>query len=125
MNIARMFMGIGSLYIVLGVSLGAYMGGSGDTSLSPVHAHINLLGFVLMMIFGVFYHLFPAAAASRLATLHFWLHQLGTVTVLVMLFLLLSGRITEASMVPAAPIAEMAVLLGLVAFSVNVWRHAR
>lgn len=125
MNIARLFMGIGSLYIIVGVSIGAYMGGSGDHSLSPVHAHINLLGFVLMMLFGIFYHIFPGAAATTLARLHFWLHQIGTFVLLLLLFLLMSGRITEAALVPAAPIAEVAVLLGLVLFSVNVWRHAR
>lgn len=123
MNISRLFMGIGTLYIIVGVSIGAYMGGSSDYTLVPVHAHMNLLGFVLMMLFGIYYHLFPAAAASRLALVHFWLHQVGTAVLLSLLFLLLTGQITEAAMFPLAPITEAAVLLGLVLFSVNVWRH--
>jgi cbb3-type cytochrome oxidase subunit 1 len=125
MSLARLFMGIGSLYLVLGVVLGMRMGASGDHSLSPLHAHINLLGFVLMTLFGVVYHLFPAAAASRLARVHFWLHLVGGAILLVMLGLLLSGRMTEAAMFPMAPIAELAILLGAVSFSVNVWRHVR
>lgn len=125
MNISRLFMGIGSLYIILGVTIGAYMGGSSDYTLVPVHAHMNLLGFVLMMIFGFFYHLFPAAANTRLALAHFWLHQVGTAVLLSLLFLLLTGQVTEAAMVPLAPITEVAVLIGLVLFSVNVWRHTK
>ncbi|MGQ0610205.1 MAG: hypothetical protein ACT4N9_03740 [Paracoccaceae bacterium] len=125
MNIARLFMGIGSLYIIVGVSIGAYMGGASDYTLVPVHAHMNLLGFVLMMVFGFFYHLYPAAAASRLAVAHFWLHQIGTAVLLSMLWLLLTGKIAEAAMFPLAPIVEVMVLLGLVFFAVNVWRHAK
>lgn len=123
MSVTRLFMGIGSLYLVLGIMLGIYMGASGDHSLALLHAHINLLGFVLMTVFGVVYHLFPAAGSSTLARAHFWLHLVGSVVLLIMLGLLLSGRITEAAMFPVAPIAELAILLGILAFSVNVWRH--
>ena len=101
------------------------MGGSSDYTLVPVHAHMNLLGFVLMMVFGFFYHLYPAAAASRLAVAHFWLHQIGTALLLSLLWLLLSGKIAETAMFPLAPIVEVMVLLGLVFFAVNVWRHAK
>lgn len=125
MSIARSFMGVGSLYLVLGIGLGIHMGASGDHSLAPLHAHINLLGFVLMTVFGVVYHLFPAAGASGLARAHFWLHLVGGVALLVMLALLMTGRIDEAAMFPVAPLAELAVLLGALAFVANVWRHVR
>lgn len=125
MSITRLFMGIGSLYLLLGIGLGMYMAGSGDRTYVPLHVHINLLGFVLMTVFGVVYHLFPAAAASALGRAHFWLHLVGSAVLLVMLALLLSGRIGEAAMFPVAPIAEAAILLGVLAFSTNVWRHVR
>jgi hypothetical protein len=72
MNIPRSFMVIGSLYLLLGIGFGIWMGASGDHSLSPLHAHINLLGFVLMTVFGLVYRQFPSMAASGLATAHFW-----------------------------------------------------
>lgn len=125
MSIARLFIGCGSLYLVLGIGLGMYMGASGDHSLSPLHAHINLLGFVLMTVFGVVYHLFPAAGGSALARAHFWLHLVGGLALLVLLGLLLTGRITEAAMFPVAPLAELAILLGVLSFVFNVWRHVR
>lgn len=125
MSTSRNFMVIATLYIIVGVGIGMYMGGSSDHTLTPVHAHINLLGFVLPMVFGIVYHLFPAAGGSTLARAHFWLHQIGALVLLVMLALLLTGRISEGAMVPLAPIAELAVMLGLVAFAVNVYRHVR
>jgi len=124
MQISRNFLVIGALYLVLGVLLGMYMGGSGDHTLAPVHAHINLLGFTLMTAFGLSYRLLPALAGSGLAKAHFWLHQIGALVLLAMLAMLFTGRLTEAGMVPLAPIAEVMVLLGAIAFAVNLWRHA-
>ena len=125
MNIPRAFLLIGSLYLVLGIGLGMYMGASGDRSLSAVHAHINLLGFALMAIFGLVYRAYPAMAAQRLARVHFWLHLVGGGVLLAMLFLMMSGNISEAAMFPLAPIAEVAVLLGLLCFVFNLWRNGR
>lgn len=125
MNISRGFMLIGSLYLLLGIGFGIYMGASGDHTLAPLHAHINLLGFVLMTVFALVYRQFPAMAASGLATAHFWVHQLGALVLLVLLFLLMTGRISEAAMMPAAPVAEILVWLGVLAFAANALRNAR
>jgi hypothetical protein len=124
MRVSRNFMVVGSVYILVGVLLGMYMGGSGDHTLYPVHAHINLLGFTLMMIFGLVYHQFPAMADSGLARAHFWLHQAGVLLLVIMLFLMFTGRIGEEAMFPLAPIAELAILVGLLCFGLNVYRHA-
>ena len=125
MNVSRNFLVIGSLYILVGILIGTYMGATNDHALLPVHAHINLLGFTLMVIFGLVYRQFPDMAASGLATVHFWLYQVGTLVLLVMLVLLFTSRITEAAMVPLAPIAELAILLGVLCFSWNLYRNAR
>jgi len=124
MNISRNFLVIGSVYILVGFVMGMYMGGSGDHSLLPVHAHINLLGFVLMTLFGIMYRVIPGMAGTALATAHFWLHQVGTLIVVVMIFLFFSGRIEEASMVPLAPIGEGLVFLGGLCFAWNLYRNA-
>jgi heme/copper-type cytochrome/quinol oxidase subunit 1 len=46
------------------------------------HLHINLLGFVSMMIFGVAYHVIPRFTgrqlhAARLVAVHFWAANIG------------------------------------------------
>ena len=42
-----------------------------------------------------------------------------------MLWALLAGKIAETAMFPVAPLAELAVMLGLIAFLVNVVRGVR
>jgi hypothetical protein len=123
MNVSRSFIIVGCLYLLLGIGFGMYMGGKGDFTFAPLHAHINLVGFVLMVLFGIVYRLFPAMATGPLATVHFWLYQAGTIVLVVMLYLLFSGTITEAGMAPAAPVAEAAVWLAVAAFGWNFVRN--
>ena len=78
-------------YFVIGIGFGVYMGASGDHSLFPVHAHINLLGWASMGLTGLLYKSFPAAAETRLATWHFWLYQLAVPVMLFAVALIYSG----------------------------------
>ncbi|MCX7289074.1 MAG: hypothetical protein NTW20_16405 [Rhodobacterales bacterium] len=124
MNISRGFIIMGAVYLLVGIGFGSYMGGSGDHSLAPVHAHINLLGFTLMTVFGIGYRLIPGLAEGMLPKLHFWLHQVGALFLLVGLFLMMSGRVAEASIGPVFPVLEGAILLGAVLWLMGVVRHA-
>jgi hypothetical protein len=124
MNISRNFLVIGAAYLVVGIVLGSYMGGSGDHTLTPVHAHINLLGFTLMTVFGIGYRLIPGLADGTLPKVHFWLHQLGAFGLLLGLFLMMSGRVAEATIGPVFPVLEGAILLGAVLWLVGIVRHA-
>lgn len=125
MDVSRSFMLVGSAFLVIGIMFGIYMGASGNHTLAPLHAHLNLLGFVLSMVFALTYRSYGAMGKSNLARIHFWLHVVGGVILLIMLFLLLSGKITEAGMVPMAPIAEVMVLAGVLLFAANAYRNAK
>jgi hypothetical protein len=57
------------VYLLVGMAFGIWMAATHDHSLAPAHAHLNLIGGVLMAIFGGFYTLFPIAAASLIARL--------------------------------------------------------
>ena len=59
-----------ALYAVIGMAGGIFMAASHDHTLATAHAHLNLLGFVSLAIFGLYYHAVPQAAASRLAKAH-------------------------------------------------------
>jgi hypothetical protein len=59
--------------LVTGVSLGISMGIRHDFQLAPVHAHINLVGWASLALFGLVYRAYPALAQTGLARLHFWL----------------------------------------------------
>lgn len=124
MNVSRNFLLLGSAFIILGIVMGMYMGGPGDHSLAISHAHINLLGFALSAIFGLTYKAFPAMTNGRLASVHFWLHLVGAGMVNLLVFLMLAQIISEAAMVPLAPISELLVLLGVLVFGWNVFKNA-
>ena len=124
MNISRLFLVIGSLYLLIGVVLGMYMGGKQDFTLAPVHAHINLLGFTLMTLFGVAYRVMPQLAGNILARGHFWLHQIGGLILLIGLYLLMSGAMPESTAAMVMPVSEIAVFIGFACWAVNVYRNA-
>jgi hypothetical protein len=124
MNISRGFIVAGAVYLIVGIGFGAYMGGSGDPSLAPVHAHINLLGFTLMTAFGVAYRVIPGLAEGLLPNLHFWLHQIGTLLLLTGLFLMMTGQVAEATIGQVFPVLEGAILIGAVLWLVGVLRRA-
>jgi hypothetical protein len=115
---ATRFIKIAVLYLVLGVSLGLYMGMTTKFTLTPVHAHLNLLGWASLALCGLVYHAYPAAAETRLARIHFWLHNLGLPPLLIALALMLSGN---AALEPVVGILSMVVALGILLFVVNVW----
>ncbi|MBI1170776.1 hypothetical protein GC209_05195 [bacterium] len=66
-----------ALYALVGMAGGIAMAASQDHALAPVHAHLNLLGFVGFSLYGLYYHLVPGAAESRLGRLHVTAATLG------------------------------------------------
>jgi cbb3-type cytochrome oxidase subunit 1 len=113
---------IGVLYLAVGICLGIVMGAREQFTLAPVHAHINLLGFVTLTLAGLIYKAFPAAAETRLARIHFWLHNIGLPPFMVALALMLSGN---SGMGPVVGILSVVVGGGVLLFIINVWRTLR
>lgn len=105
------------IYFCLAVTLGVYMGASHDHSLFPVHAHVNLLGWVSLTLIGVIYHFFPQAGASRLATVQFWVHNLVLVVMMGTLAAYLKGH---TGLEPVLGISSVAMLLTIFLFAGNV-----
>ena len=116
------FLRIATLYLIVGVLMGFVMGIAEAFQYAPVHAHVNLLGWASLALVGVIYHLYPAAAETRLARAHFWLHNLGLPIFMIALALLLAGN-------PAAnagvKVGATMTVLGLIAFAANLFTNAR
>ena len=70
-NVDLKFLLLAAIMLTAGVGLGIRMGIVHDFSLAPVHAHINLVGWASLALFGIVYRLYPAMAGSWLARLHF------------------------------------------------------
>lgn len=62
---------LASLMLCIGVSLGIYMGATQDFMLRPVHAHVNLMGWASLALFGLTYRSYPDLAARWPAKIQF------------------------------------------------------
>jgi hypothetical protein len=75
--IGPLMMCVSVVILSIGMLAGIVMGIQQDFALQPAHAHLNLVGGVLLFLFGLYYRLFPAAGQSTLATIQGWLHIVG------------------------------------------------
>jgi cbb3-type cytochrome oxidase subunit 1 len=111
------FLKVAVVYLVIGAALGLGMGISGKFTLTPVHAHLLLLGWASLALAGLVYHCYPGAALTRLARIHFWLHNIGLPGFMIGLALLLTG---SQWALPLAAGSASIVLIGLALFAANV-----
>jgi hypothetical protein len=77
--IGPLMMCVAVLVLLVGMLAGVAMGIQQDFLLAPAHAHLNLIGGVLLFLFGLYYRLVPAAGSSTLAKVQGWLHMTGAV----------------------------------------------
>jgi cbb3-type cytochrome oxidase subunit 1 len=113
------------VWLGLGVTLGVCMAAHpGWVIYRPAHVHMNLLGFMTMMIYGVAYHVIPrftghALFSRRLGGWQWWLANIG-----------LAGMVAGFLLAPHYSLAGMCFLiaggilaaLGAYIFIYNLWR---
>lgn len=119
---AVMLLRVSSIYLAIGLGLGMFMAISRDHTLSTVHSHLSFLGWGTLAFAGIVYLLLPACGANRLATLHFWLQNVGLPIMIVGLAGLYQTG--NASFEPIIGVGSTLVTVGLVLFVVNVLLHA-
>lgn len=113
-GIARSFFTLAIAYALCGIALGLYMSISDNHIQMPTHAHIMVAGWLMSSVIAFFYHLVPAAAASRLAKPHFWLATVSGIALLVGLFFLINGN---AGVEPVVAIASIGFYLSVFLFA--------
>ena len=118
-NVDLKFLLLAALMLTAGVGLGIRMGIVHDFSLAPVHAHINLVGWASLALFGIVYRLYPAMAESRLAGLHFILAAPAAVMFPIGIAL---SILAERPLV--AIVASLFWMAGVLLFLVNLIRQA-
>jgi hypothetical protein len=77
--IGSLMMCISVVILLIGMLAGIAMGIQQDFTLAPAHAHLNLVGGVLLFLFGLYYRLVPAAGNSVLAKVQGGLHIVGAI----------------------------------------------
>ncbi|MEW9053170.1 MAG: cytochrome-c oxidase [Neobacillus sp.] len=112
------------VYFFIGVLMGMGMSMADNHLLTPVHVHINLLGWVSLAIGGLMYHTFKDAEKSKWGKVHYWTHMIGIP--------LMMGGITLALLLPVEklglilaliPLGGVLIVVGTFCFLINGLRN--
>ena len=106
--------------VVAGMIWGIAMGISEDHSTFPAHAHLNLLGWVSLFLFGIYYHLHPSLDRNRLASVQVWAWIAATIVLSIGVALVHSGRTIGD---PIAAVSSLAILADMLLFGWLVYRR--
>jgi hypothetical protein len=97
------------------------MAASHNHAMMPAHAHLNLLGWVSLFLFGLFYRLHPAIDRSRFALAQVAVRIVGTVVLIVGVALIHAGNVAAGE--PFASIGSIVALVGMLMFGWLVVRR--
>jgi len=90
----------------------------------PVHAHLNLLGFMAMMIYGVGYHILPRFSgrpiySPQIVKIQFWFANTGLLGMVISWPFVIRGNISQLSE-PVLKISALLSFIAVVLFAFNI-----
>ncbi len=122
-RVSAAFFVVGALLLLSGMLLGEYMGAHENFTLAPLHAHINLLGWVTLALYGTFYTLTKDTYSPKLAWTNFVLSSVGILTMIPVLGLLLTAPNGGEKYGALTGAAGGIALLGLLVFLISAVRE--
>jgi hypothetical protein len=120
--IGSLMMRISVVILLIGMLAGIDMGIRQDFVLAPAHAHFNLVGGVLLFMFGLYYRMIPAAGAMKLAELQGWLHIVGGIVFPAGVALVV---LKGPAFIAAPIVGSLIVVVAIALFAVIVFRTSR
>jgi cbb3-type cytochrome oxidase subunit 1 len=124
----RAFLKASLAWLALGVTLGVAMAAHPAWALYRLaHVHMNLLGFVTMMIYGIAYHVIPRFSghplwSRRLAVHHWWCAQAGLAAMVTGFALRATPGVSQAVATIVLATGGTLSAAGAYAFALNLWR---
>lgn len=119
-HIDRWFLRTAVLFALAGMFLGIGMGISQNFLLADAHAHINLVGWVTLALYGLFYRAFPDAARGFLPRLHYGLSASGA----LLLGAGICGILLEFAVgEPIAIAGSLLAVSGMLIFAATAYRR--
>jgi hypothetical protein len=116
-NLSRLWILTGLAFLLVGMGLGLKMSMTQNFALHGLHAHLNLLGFVLMTLFGLCYRNWPKLQEGVLGTVHYFLHTATVAVALTLLYLILSNTDLAAKIGPMLDIVLLGTYAGTILFA--------
>lgn len=117
------FIQVAVVYLLIGVLLGMIMGMAEMFMYTSAHAHINLLGWATLGLIGVVYTVYPEAGGTKLASVQFWLHNIGLPLLVISMFLFAHGNTGLG--IPFSAVGGLLVIVSVLLLIVNVFRHVK
>jgi len=116
-KIDRLFVLTGLVFLLIGMGLGLRMSMTQNFALHGLHAHLNLLGFVVMTLFGLCYRHWPKMQEGPLATTHYLLHTVTVALSLALLYFLLSDMELAPKIGPVMDMLLVGTYAGVLLFA--------
>jgi cbb3-type cytochrome oxidase subunit 1 len=113
---------IAAFYFMVGVLMGMGMSMTNDHSLTPVHVHLNLLGWVSLAIGGLIYHIFPEAETSKLGKTHFWTTNVGVPLMMSGLAIYALFQLETIALL-LIPTGGILIVIGTITFFINILKN--
>jgi hypothetical protein len=117
--ISSLLLRVSTVLLLCGLVLGIIMGIKEEFTLAPAHAHLNLIGFVLMFLVGLYYRIVPVAGAGALAQIQAGLHIAGAMVLPIGVALVMTGGTGVVAIV-----GSLIVLAAMALFAWIVFRTA-
>jgi hypothetical protein len=121
-RVSAAFFAVGVLYVLIGMAWGMHMGESEDFLLAPAHAHLNLVGWVTMALYGTFYALTRETMSPRLAWINFAVSAIAVAIMIPSLALFLSNG-NDPKFLPTMIGGEVLAVVGMLVFAISVVRE--
>jgi len=124
-SIDRLWVLTGLVFLLVGMGLGLKMSMTQDYGMHGLHAHLNLLGFVLMTLFGLCYRNWPKMQEGMLATVHYLLHTVTIAISLTLLFFILSNFDLAPKLAPIMQMVLLGTYAGVILFAYLFFTRTR
>lgn len=108
------------VFLIIGIAMGLQMSISGNHNVIGAHAHVNLLGWVTMALFGTYFALVPRKAEGRLAMIQYRVYTGGVVVIVPALYFMLLGN---EALEPLVAIGSLVSFAGVILFAYMVFAN--
>jgi hypothetical protein len=117
MKVHVVFIGLGLIFLVIGMAFGIWMGITQNFQYLDAHAHWNLVGFATSTLYGLIHRAYPKLATSRLTWIQCILHVAGVLIFAPGIILVVTTRNEIAVIIGSMLILAAALMFMWIYFS--------
>ncbi len=116
-NLTRNYILLGLVWLVAGMIFGTWLGATNQTNYTNSHAHMNLLGFVVSVLFGLIHWAYPNLSKSRFANPQFLIYEIGALILVIGKIMVDTNGAENPALIVGALVTIIGAALMLVLFA--------